>query len=168
MNNFDLVGALNSYCTTNDIVFLYGETFMQNYEASQHEYYNGQKILTASFTAQPLYGQGNAISQITYNGVMALGIKFDDDGTSNVEDDPDTPLVDETATYNDGTPASLDETHYQKYVRRLLTLMSDLDTVIRAIACANTLEITNCLIRLDYNKFDTNIDFAVAEITFVQ
>jgi hypothetical protein len=168
MNNFALISALSSYATTNDMVFLYGQNYMQNYEASQHEYYNGQKVLTGEFTCQPVYGNGNKIGQITYNGVLGLGQKFDDDGTANIPDDENTPLVDETQTFNDGTPSSLDETQMQKYNRRLYDLMVALDIVIQDIACENELQIGTAIFRMDMNKFDTNIDFVVAEISFIQ
>jgi hypothetical protein len=168
MTNFDLIGVLNSYCTTNNIVFLYGANWSQNYEASQHEYYNGQQVLLADFNASPVFGNGMAISEIRYTGVLALGIKFDNDGTDNITDNEETPEVDETQYFNDGTPANLDETHYQKYTRRLLSLMSGLANIIQDIACVNELSVTNCNFRVDLNKFDENIDFVAADITIIQ
>jgi hypothetical protein len=167
MNKFDLIGALSNYASSKGWVFLSGHQSIQNYEASTKEYVNGQLVLTADFNAAPLFTQGGKISQIVYNGVLALGIKLDDDGTPAVEDDEETP-EDETAVYSDGTPANLDETFIQKYNKRLLILMNTLATNIAAFACANELDVTGADFRLETNKFDSNIDFVVGTITFVQ
>ncbi len=168
MIQYDLIGALKTYATANSMVFLYGDNFFQNYEATQHEYFNGQKILTAEFTCRPLFGKGNKVGQITYNGILALGQKFDNDGTPAVVDDPLTIGVDESQVFNDGTSASLDETKYQKYTRRLLSLMQSLSTIISQFACTNQLEINNVNMKMDINKHDENIDFVACEITFIQ
>lgn len=168
MNNFDLIGKLRTYASTNGWVFLSGTSAIQNYEASQNEYKNGQLVLAADFNAAPQFTNAGKISQITYNGILMLGIKLDDDGTPAIEDDEETPAVDETEVFSDGTPANLDETFIQKYDRRLLDLMTLLANHIAAFACANELDVTGADFRLETNKFDTNIDFVAGTITFVQ
>lgn len=168
MQKFDLIGALQTYCNTEGFVFLYGESFYQNFEASTHDYKNGQYILAADFNFSLNFGQNNKSNEITYSGVLMLGIKFDDDGTDAIEDDIDTPDIDEAMTFNDGTPSSLDETKLQKYTRRLLLLSQKLVEVIEDIACENELSITSVNGRYDLNKFDDNIDFVAVDITFIQ
>jgi hypothetical protein len=152
MTRFDLIGALNTYAASKSWHFLYGTSFYQNIEADE-AYLNGELILGADFNAHPVYGKGMGITEIQYSGILLLGRKFDNDGTTG---------------QSDGTPADLDESMYQKYTRRLLYLMTSLDTAIKAIACANELSVTGCEMKMDINKFDTNIDFVAATITFVQ
>jgi hypothetical protein len=146
MDNFDLIGSLSSYASDNDMHYLSGENAYQNYEASQNTYDDGQLVLSADFDASVNFSSGFAVGSITYIGVLALGRKFDE--------------VD--------TGSDLDETFYQKYQRRLKDLMTLLVTHIAAFACDNKLQVTNCQFRMDLNKFDTNIDFIAASITFVQ
>lgn len=148
MTNFDLIGQLESYATDNSMHYLSGKNAYQNYQASQNEYDNGQLVLSADFDAAVSFARGFAINEITYTGVLALGRKFDEE--------------------EDGTVSDLDETFYQKYTRRLLELMTLLTTHIAAFACANKLDVTQCQFRMDLNRFDTNIDFIAATITFVQ
>lgn len=167
MQVYDIIGALRTLATTNGWAFLSGSSSMQNYEASQNEYINGQLVLIAEFNARPIMTRAGKLDSIRYNGVVGLGIKFDDDGTDNIEDDPETP-ENETKTFNDGTPSSLDETFIQKYDRRLLTLMQTLSTNLLSFACANELTIVDADFRLELNKFDTNIDFVIGTITFEQ
>ncbi len=167
MTKFDLIGALKTYATAHGWRFLYGSAFYQNQEADA-DMVNGQMVLAADFNARPSYGRGMGISEISYPGILMLGIKFDDDGTEPVEDDPDTPEDETVLATNDGTPVSLDETMQQKYTRRLLTLMTALSGAIADFACTNELDVSNCEFKMDVNKFDTNIDFVAATITFVQ
>jgi hypothetical protein len=167
MTKFDLVGALRTYCISKGWHFLYGSAFYQNIEADE-AYLNGELILGADFNARPVYGRGMGITEIQYSGILLLGRKFDNDGTDAVVDDPGTPEDETVLATNDATPASLDESMIQKYDRRLLELMTYLSGAIQALSCANELNVTNCEIKMDINKFDTNIDFVAANITFVQ
>jgi hypothetical protein len=152
MTRFDLVGSLNTYAASKGWHFLYGTAFYQNIEADE-TYLNGELILGADFNARPTYGKAMGITEIQYSGILLLGRKFDNDGTTG---------------QSDGTPTSLDESMHQKYTRRLLSLMTSLDLAIKAIACANELSVIGCEFKMDINKFDTNIDFIAATITFVQ
>lgn len=167
MQNYDIIGTLRTYATAKGWAFLSGDKFYQNYEADQHNYINNQNILAAEFSANTVFRNGG-ITSINYAGILMLGIKFDNDGTPNIIDNPLTPLVDETANFNDGTPANLDELFIQKYDRRLLSLMQLLSNTIIDFACTNELSISNANFTLALNKFDTNIDFAVCNVTFIQ
>lgn len=145
MDNYNLIGELAAYAAANGMVFLSGANHYQNYEASQAAYNEDQLVLTADFDAAVSFGIGLGVSAITYSGVMALGRKFE-------------PT----------TVSELDETFIQKYNRRLYELMQMLGTAIAAFACDNELEVTQCAFRMELNKFDTNIDFVAASVTFVQ
>lgn len=146
MTNFDLIGELRTYAAANSMQFLSGAQWNQNYEASQKDYENGQLVLTVDFEAVPVFSRGYKISEIRYEGVIALGRKFEE-----------TP-----------TMSSLDETFIQKYDNRLLDLMTMLSNAISDFACDNELEVLNVRMAMQLNKFDTNIDFIAASITFVQ
>ena len=146
MTNFDLIGQLESYAAAHSMQFLSGAQFNQNYEASQKEYENGQLVLTAEFDASPSFSRGFKIGEIRYEGIIALGRKFEE--------------ID--------TMSTLDETFIQKYNARLLDLMTMLAGVISEFSCDNELEVTTVRMGMQLNKFDTNIDFITAQITFVQ
>jgi len=146
MDNFNLIGGLRDFAISKNWHFLCGDNFYENFEASQAEFENGQLVFVAEFSANPIFGNGNNISSISYAGTIMLGRKFDEDST----------------------PASLDETFIQKYDRRLLSLMQLLAVNIAQFACANELEISNPSFVLAINKFDTNIDFVVGQITLIQ
>ena len=146
MIKFGLIGAIADYAAAESMAFLFGESWYQNYEASQIEYADGQYILGCDFDARPSFGKGGGIGSVEYNGVLMLGIKFDAASTFS----------------------NLDETKKQKYDIRLESLSTKLAEVIVEIACANELDIINCIFRLDVNKFDENIDFVAATVTFLQ
>ena len=145
MIKFGLIGAISDYATAESMVFLFGDNFMQNFEATT-AITDGQYILACDFNAAPRYGSGGGIGSVEYNGVLMLGIKFD----------------------SAGTYSNLDETLIQKYNTRLEDLSTKLSEAIVDIACANELDILNCTFKLDVNKFDENIDFVAATITYLQ
>lgn len=145
MNQFDIIGALRTYAESQGWAFLFGSEWMQNYEASRNEYEDGQLVLGVDFDAVPTRSAG-VISEISYNGTMILGRKFDDDNT----------------------PANLDETYIQKYDRRLYELSTLMSDFIKAFSCLHELDVTAESMRMDLNKFDTNIDFVANTITFLQ
>ena len=151
MDNFALISTLKAYSDSKEWVFLYGNKSHQNILASQHEYSAGQLVLTADFDAEVKFTKAFSIDSIIYTGVLALGIK-----------------IDEAIGEADPVVVGLDETYYQKYLARLKDLMTLLTTHIAAIACDNQLEVTQCLFRIDINRFDTNIDFIAATVTFIQ
>lgn len=145
MDKFDIIGALKTYAENQGWAFLSGQSWYQNYEASQHEYTDGQLVLGVDFDSIPTRRAGT-ISEISYSGTLILGRKFD----------------------SDETPSSLDETFIQKYEARLLELTTLLSNMINAFSCEHELDVTGENIRMDLNKFDTNIDFVVETLTFIQ
>jgi len=146
MDQFDIIGVLRSYCTDNNIQFIWRyDEFYANISAST-EYEAGQLVLVVDLKPTPILS-GSKVSEITYSGLMMLGRKFDEDGHH----------------------ASLDEDQLQKYDRRLLELTGMLVSIASSIACSNELDLTVGQINYLINMYDSNIDFAAAQnITFVQ
>jgi hypothetical protein len=144
MTAFDIIGELKTYATARLYVFLTGNNFYQNYEVNINTLGVGQYVLACDFTSSPEYNLSK-IKSITYQGFIMLGLKFNATG---------------------GTLANLDETFYQKYTRRLLTLHTALSAFLITFACDNELDILTCNMSNVINDFDDNIDFVKAEITF--
>ena len=139
MDQFDIIGALNTYATSKGWLFEYGfDNFYKNMAVNQ-QFDNGKLILIADFQANPTYKNGR-ITAISYTCLLMLGRKFDADGTA----------------------ASLDETSQQKYDRRLKFLAATLGNGIADFACSNELEVSTAPIIVEINTFDTNIDFATS------
>jgi len=146
MDQFDLIGALNSYATSKGWKFLYGDNFNRNYQASKNTYTAGMLILGADpFIAKPVYSEYGKITQIEYSGLVMLGRKLE-------------------AT----TSSKLDETYLQKYNNRLKELSGTLSTNLIAFACANSLTISSAQFELSINNLDANIDFVIASVTLIQ
>lgn len=151
MEQYGLIDVLRQYCIDNDIEFLYGTNFYQNIEASSREYSADQLVMGADFNARPSRAVGGKVVAIEYIGAIALGRKFETPDVNNPEGE-----------------ASLDETYIQKYDRRLKDLSQQLSNIVGQIACDNELETTGEDLRFDINKFDTNIDFVVMNLTYIQ
>ena len=147
MTNFDIIGAIRTYCNTLGYTFIAGDNFYINSDISNYRIDLGQYIITALFTALPEYSDGQ-ITRISYNGVLACGLKVDDNGN--------------------GYQASLDETYIQKYDRRLLDLMGTLNTFISNFMCDNALDVSGVRMLAVINRFAENIDFIEATLTFIQ
>lgn len=145
MDKFDLIGQLHRAALAKQWHFIYGNNFYINYEASQKTYYPSDLVLTADFTSQPTI-KNALVTEIRYNGILMLGEKESDIGYKS----------------------SLDETMQQKYNRRLLRLMTLLTDFIGQFSCDNELDITVNNFSVDINRFDTNIDFVVMELTLIQ
>jgi hypothetical protein len=145
--NFDIIGALRTYCTTNSIKFIWQyDEFYANIQATQ-QYDPDELILVVDLLPNPLLS-GNKVSEITYNGLFMLGRKFDNINT---------------------TSATLDEHALQKYDRRLLDLTALLVFHATAFKCAHELDLNIGDINYLFNAFDTNIDFVAAQaIQFIQ
>lgn len=157
MESFGLVDKFEEYCTAKGIQFLYGTNFYQNIESSEKEYANNQLVLGLDLNAFPSLSTAGSVIEIRYSGQILLGRKFE---LEVDEDDPEIIISE--------TEASLDETYLQKYKNRLKDLSQLLTAIIITIQCENELETEAFEIRFDINKFDTNIDFVVANITFIQ
>lgn len=145
MTNFDIIGAIRTYCETLDYIFIAGDNFYINADLSKYRIDIGKTIITALFTAAPEYSDGQ-ITRITYNGVLTCGVKVDSEGYS----------------------ASLDESFIQKYDRRLLSLMGTLSTFIQNFMCDNALDVTGTRMLAMLNRFAENIDYIEATLTFIQ
>ena len=145
MVQFDLIGQLNTSAKSKGWHFIYGNNHYVNYEATIKKIYAGDFLLTADFSCVPIIKNG-LVTEITYTGLIMLGVSMDDNGQK----------------------ANLDETMQQKYDRRLLELMQTLANYIGEFACLNELDVNITNMRLDINRTDTNIDFIVAELSFVQ
>lgn len=146
MEHFKIISTLQKYCEDNGIVFLAGSDYYQNYEASQVAFEPGQLVLGADFRATPIYSNNGNLGEIRYRGILALGRKFE----------------------TSATVAELDETYYQKVIRRLEDLMQLLAFHSKAFACENNLLISAADYDYKLNEFDTNIDFVTANLTYVQ
>ena len=144
MTNFDIIGVLRTYAASKDWVFLSGPDWSKNWELTQATLTSGKYILGVDFDATPTI-RNKLVGQIKYNGTILLGEKFEST-----------------------TESSLDELFIQKYDRRLLTLTGALAAMVGDVACSNELDVDSINIKLALNKFDENIDYAIAEVTLTQ
>jgi hypothetical protein len=146
MDQFDIIGALESFAIGLGWEFYYTfDDFYSNIGMTR-QWDNDQLVLIADFQALPTIVNGK-IPAIVYTCLLMLGRKS------------------ETA----GTISSMDETPKQKYENRLKDLMQTLSTQMGAFACDNELEITNFPMVVEINQFDENLDFATAlNATFLQ
>lgn len=144
MDFFGLVDAIRTYCTAEEIYFIYGNQAYSNALADLNSYADNDLILIADFSCVPVITAGTVVS-LTYTGTMALGRKFEA-----------------------ATESSLDETPIQKYDRRLKDLSEQLAAIIGEIACDNELEISGLNFRFDLNQFDLNADFVATSVNFEQ
>jgi len=144
---FDIIGALRTYAADNDWVFLSGEKWMQDYEATQNTYEDGQLVLGVDFQEAIPTRNNGVVSEIKYPGILLLGRKFD------------STLA--------GTHVNLDETFIQKYDARLLFLTTAISNFIKEFSCENKLDTESENMSLRLNSLDETIDFAVNRITFV-
>ena len=147
MTAFDLIGALRTYASSLGWHFLYGDSFMRNFEATKNTYASGDLILMSDpFTATPVYStNGNKLISISYSGLLALGRKR------------------ETLT-----ESNLDETWLQKYDNRLLTLLGTLSSNLITFSCAQELTLQAVNLAMNVNQLDENIDFVTGTLTFLQ
>jgi len=146
MDQFDIIGALESYATANNWIFAYGvDNFYKSAETiQQHD--PGKLIFIVDFRATPTIKNGR-VTTISYTCLLMLGRKFDPDGLAS----------------------TLDETSIQKYDRRLKELMQLLAAAIATVACDNSLEVDPGEIVVNINQFAENIDFASAPgVIFIQ
>jgi len=146
MEQFDIIGSLESYAISKGWRFLYGFDKFYNNIGVQEEYANGDTILTADFRATPTVKNGR-VTEIRYSCLLMLGRKIDADGVRS----------------------SLDETSMQKYDRRLKDLIQMLAYGMADFACINELDLVSLPIEVDINVYDENLDFAISNnAIFVQ
>ncbi len=139
MEQFDILGALETAALAKGWKFVYGIDSAYNNAAAAQQYDNGDLVLIADYRVVPTYS-GVKYAQISYTCLLMLGRKFDTDGQA----------------------ATLDEDFEQKYTRRLKLLVNSLADFIGTFKCDNELTVTPPSITPAINVFDTNIDFAIA------
>jgi len=146
MEQFDIIGALETYANSQDWIFEYGIDNFYRSAATVQEYGLDELIMIADFRARPTL-RNSRITRITYTCLIMLGRKFDYDGQA----------------------ANLGEKSKQKYDRRLKELMQLLAAAIAQVACDNDLEVEVGDMIVDINQFASNIDFAASPNTvFIQ
>lgn len=145
MDKFDIIGEMFRTARSNGWAFCAGDDFHQNIAATEENMEDGQLVLAVDFSCTPTFRNGK-IPIIRYSGAIALGRKFDDDGT----------------------PANLDETFWDKYQRRLLYLKQQLALFIGTFECTHSLDVVSAEFASTINQFDTNIDFIICTITLDQ
>lgn len=144
MTNFDIIGVLRTYAASKSWIFLSGPDWSKNWELTQATLTANKYILGVDFDATPTI-RNKLIGQIKYSGTILLGQKFEST-----------------------TESSMDEVFIQKYDRRLLNLTQQLASMVGDIACSNELDVDSINIKLALNKFDENIDYAIADVTLTQ
>lgn len=162
MEAFNIADELKQWAEAKDWVFLLGDQFYANIEATEdydvsdeqfRQIDAGQPVLWCNLEANETRAIGNRVSAINYTGLLGLGIKKDAD-YSILEDAK--------------TNANLDETFKQKYDRRLKDLLQLFSNEMKMFACANNLQILDSSYVYDINKFDTNIDFVIGTFDIEQ
>lgn len=149
MEQFDIIGALETAATTNGWKFDFAiddrnQDF--NIGACNQSFEPGENILLAAVRYTPQFS-GAVVSERNFQLLLMLGRKFDLSGKN----------------------ASLDETSLQKYNRRLFELSKQLEDFIAAFKCDNNLDVTTSNFSFAKNLFDTNIDFVMcSNIQFIQ
>lgn len=148
----DLIAEINAMCLTNSWRSAFGLDEFEKNIATSEGYAAGEKVLAFEAYYTPTV-VNTKTTQESWRVVASLGRKFDPSYTADAF---------QTAT------ASLDETHQQKYDRRLASLVSEFVANFAALACALEFDISFGEIGFDVNMFDTNIDFVTSVITLTR
>ena len=146
MKIFDPVKVFEDIATAKGYKFIYGSKPMMNWQVTQEALSTGA----------------------TFFGVLPIIERIDP-----VEGQPDTSLY-ETKLYvgrksdpGEATYSNLDETHRQKYDRRLKSLTSHLKLILHELFCHNSdIEVTTARIVHDMNLFDENTDAVLCDLSF--
>lgn len=142
---FDIVSKLRNFAeaTPREWLFIYGNDQYANASDTLKDIKANQLVLVADLNVSPTYEPEGSIRDVTFAGGIMLGQKREDT-----------------------TESSLDETMEQKYDRRLSDLTEALFIAMGDFSCSNGLSITQVNARYDINKYDENLDFIAATITF--
>jgi len=142
---FDIVGKLRTFAEAEprEWLFIYGNDQYANASEILQDVAPDQLVFVADLNASPVYGTEGGINDVVFTGGIMLGQKREDE-----------------------TESSLDETMIQKYERRLKDLTETLFIGMGDFSCATGLSISQINARFDINKFDENLDFVAATITF--
>ena len=144
----DVVKIFEDAADAADYRFAYGRKDILNYESGELELESGESVLMVFPFIENAQVDNGIIFKWSVSTQLWLGKKFDVDVGS-------------------GTYAELDETEYQKYTRRLKDLRDAMNALIKAIFCAQGVELTSARIFRELNQFNENIDFVTADITFL-
>lgn len=145
MEQFGFIQAIKAFAISKGWHFVLKFDDFDANVSVQKGYTNGERVLTCDVKPKPTYSSGRIIS-VEYLSLLSLGAKFD----------------------SNGVVASLDETHAQKYERRLDDLTFELAYAIGEFACSNELDVSVSSMEIDPNLYDTNIDFVTTTATFTQ
>jgi len=142
---FDIVGKLRTFAEAapREWLFVYGNDQYANADEILQDIPAEKLVLVADLNVSPVYGQEGGVNDVVFTGGIMLGQKRETE-----------------------TESSLDETMIQKYERRLRDLSETLFIGMGDFACANGFTISQINGRYDINKFDENLDFVAATITF--
>ena len=142
---FDIVSKLRSFAeaTPREWLFIYGNDQYANASETLKDIEENQLVLVADLNVSPTYEPEGSIRDVTFTGGIMLGQKREDT-----------------------TESSLDETMEQKDHRRLSDLTEAFFIAMGDFSCENGLSITQVNARYDINKYDENLDFIAATITF--
>lgn len=146
MDHYGIIEAFEIYADSKKWLTVLGFDEFNRSIGTVQEMQPGEIMFIYDFRASPKKVNGRTV-EITYTCLMMLGRKIDDNNEIS----------------------NLDETHQQKYDRRLKDLMILLDIAIGEIACDNGLEVVAGDIIVDPNRYVENIDFAAAtNVIFTQ
>ena len=151
----DVTKKFKDAATIAEYEFAYGRKDIQNWEATRSVSLSAGEIVLLVFPfIETAEIDNSIIHKWSVSTQLWLGKKFE------------TEVIEEIIVQT--TYAQLDETELQKYDRRLQTLRSNMETLIKTIFCNDPeLELTNARIFREINQFDENLDFVTCEITFL-
>jgi len=141
----DLVALFKALATTKEYKFVYGTRPFLNYEATLQTLSSGE-YMVLMFPAETVkvYDHKPVPEFFEYKIIFQLAQAFD----------------------SDGTKASLDETYYQKHVRRLKDLETLIGTFEKDFLCTNNLTGVRSRTFPEINLMAPNIDAMNCELTF--
>jgi hypothetical protein len=142
---FDIISNLRAFAEAipRGWLFIYGNDQYANASEIMQDLSADQLVLVADLNVSPVYGKEGGINDAVFNGGVMLGQKREAETESN-----------------------LDENLEQKYDRRLKNLTETLFISLGDFTCQYGYSITQINARYDINKFDENLDFIAATITF--
>lgn len=142
---FDIISNLRAFAEAipRGWLFIYGNDQYANASEIMQDLSADQLVLVADLNVSPVYGKEGGINDVVFNGGVMLGQKREA-----------------------ATESNLDENLEQKYDRRLKNLTETLFISLGDFTCQYGYSITQINARYDINKFDENLDFIAATITF--
>jgi len=143
----DVVKIFSDAATAKGFEFAYGRRDILNWETTNKTLNSGKTVLLVFPFVETARISNGIIHEWSVSTILWLGKKFD---TSSLT----------------GTFAQLDETEKQKYDRRLNVMRSTMETLLKYIFCGEDLELTAAVVAREINKFDEELDFISAAITF--